>query len=760
MSRLFHELQRRNVFRIGIAYLIASWLLLQITDILVPILLLPDWVPRFIFLLLAIGFIPALIFAWAYELTPEGLKREKDVDPGESVAGDTGRRLNYLIIGTLTVAVAVLLLDKYLLTAGPSAVESGGRPSTIAVLPFESMSSNPEDENFADGLTEELLNSLAKIGELGVVGRTSSFYYKGKPQDLREIGAALEVAHVLEGSVRRDGDRLRITAQLIQTDSGLHVWSDTFDRTLDDIFAIQEEISGQVANALQVAILGTEAEALRNHGTSNPDAHARYLIASSYIRRGQSFGLDPSQELDNLVAARRLLEEAIELDPEFAEAWAELTIVYYQLTGAGVLDASGTMLAMEDAVQLAELASARAAGLALELPLAWSALAVHRHEAQRLGLQTQEDPERAFQQALELDPDHVRSLELYAGFLVETARFDQAVEFYDRAIDLDPLSFVRLRRAEALYLSGNANKAWREYLNVAELYPEAPVNRGIAQFEFDRGHFHHGITLLSAEQGAAQPIYAWASLGDEERAHELIQFFDSLGGEFTLMGPIVGSLIDRDYRRLMEDSSQFGSFELPAAWVAGIYLRDWDFLRALLEDVPSQIFYVRRYFELFTGNATNLERFRRFPGALASAVVYYAHLQDQLGNEDQARRSMLRAREITNMIPDTTPRNIQERHHARLLIFASEGDTEAALDEFEAMADAGWRWLMSGGSFDYALVYAVDWGWFEDSPLLDSVRNQPRFIATLERVKADNERMRRELERGISIDEILAEGVD
>ena len=233
---LFSELKRRNVFRVGIAYLIVAWLTLQVTDIVVPILELPDVFDRGVLLLLAIGFPFALIFAWAFEMTPEGVKKEKDVDRAVSITQHTGRKLDFIIIGVLTVAVAIFALDKFVWTESVA-------PKTIAVLPFVNMSDDSEQEYFSDGLSEELLNLLAQIPELRVTSRTSAFSFKGKDATIAEVGRTLDVEHVLEGSVRRSGDTIRITAQLINVSTDTHVWSDSWDRDFQDVFVIQDEIA-------------------------------------------------------------------------------------------------------------------------------------------------------------------------------------------------------------------------------------------------------------------------------------------------------------------------------------------------------------------------------------------------------------------------------------------------------------------------------------------------------------------------------------
>ncbi len=273
------ELRRRNVFRVGIAYTIATWVLLQITEVITPILDLPDWAPKLIFVILAVGFVPALIFAWAFELTPEGIKKEKDVDRTESITHHTGRKLDFVIIAVLVLAVGLLLTDRVFQSKGPEP-EVGEIVATssrsIAVLPFVNISSDKEQEYFSDGITEEILNSLASVKELKVAGRTSSFAFKGQNQDLRRIGELLGVDHILEGSVRKAGTTVRITAQLVQVEDGFHLWSDTYDRELTDVFAIQDEIANEILKQLKARLLGEEPQvkAVLDLNELGGDAHS------------------------------------------------------------------------------------------------------------------------------------------------------------------------------------------------------------------------------------------------------------------------------------------------------------------------------------------------------------------------------------------------------------------------------------------------------------------------------------------------------
>ena len=260
----FEELKRRNVVRVGVVYLIAAWLLAQVADLLLENFNAPDWVIQAILVVLIIGFPLALIFAWAFELTPEGLKKEKDVDRSQSITPVTGRKLDRAIIVILVIALSYFIWESRVQHQHSEAPEqqavvepAPAEPSakSIAVLPFVNMSSDPEQEYFSDGISEEILNSLAKIKELKVAGRTSSFAFKGQNQDLRQIGDTLGVEHILEGSVRKSGAQVRITAQLIQVDDGFHLWSETYDRELTDVFAIQDEIATAILKQLKAALL-------------------------------------------------------------------------------------------------------------------------------------------------------------------------------------------------------------------------------------------------------------------------------------------------------------------------------------------------------------------------------------------------------------------------------------------------------------------------------------------------------------------------
>ncbi|MEJ2161421.1 MAG: hypothetical protein P8X53_13215 [Chromatiales bacterium] len=336
MGDFLSELKRRNVVRIGLLYAVSGWVLLQVADVLVGLLGLPDWALRLVGMLLLLGFPLALIFAWVYELTPEGIKRERDVDRSASITSHTGQRLNIVIVVLLAMAVTLLALQQFSgRDANPSGPEQAAasvaadapgvsvsdESPSIAVLPFINMSGDAENEYFSDGLSEELLNVLARVPDLRVAARTSSFHFKNKTGDVAEIGRELGVANVLEGSVRKSGETVRVTVQLIKVEDGFHLWSDTYDRKLDDIFAIQDDIASHVVGALTAALLGDDDAAAKRAGetlsvaTAGTDKFAAYdrlLLARQYHNRGS---------FESLAIAREYYLEGIEYGRVVFSQW-------------------------------------------------------------------------------------------------------------------------------------------------------------------------------------------------------------------------------------------------------------------------------------------------------------------------------------------------------------------------------------------------------------------------------------------------------
>jgi TolB-like protein/Tfp pilus assembly protein PilF len=358
----FEELKRRNVVRVGIAYAVAAWIILQLTDVVGEIMELPAWGGKLILLMLAVGFLLALILAWAFELTPEGIKRESDVDRDDSIAPKTGRKLDRAIIGLLVLALGYFIWEARFktpverpsapdtvsavigqepATAAPSEGESAGTGKSIVVLPFVNMSADPNQEYFSDGLSEEILNALVPIRDLRVISRTSAFAFKDKELSIPEIAKQLDVSHVLEGSVRTAGEEVRITAQLIEVATDSHLWSQAYSRSLENVFEVQEEISSAIAEQLQLRLSPADRS---GRPTENVEAYRLYLRGRHhYQQRGE----------DDLILAVSLLEQAVAADPNFDEAWATLA-------AARMVKAYGVEIGFADLYQEAERAAEQA----------------------------------------------------------------------------------------------------------------------------------------------------------------------------------------------------------------------------------------------------------------------------------------------------------------------------------------------------------------------------------------------------------------
>ena len=315
MSQLFEELKRRNVFRVAIAYLAVVWAALQVADIILDNIAAPDWLMQALMLFMVIGFPIAVVFAWAFEMTAEGIKKEAEVDRSSSITDGTGKKLDRVIIGVLGIAVTFLLVDKFILSDNSS--NTSATNQSVAVLPFIAMSRGPDDEYFADGLTEEILNSLTRLPDLLVTARTSSFHFKGKDLPVPEIAATLGVAHIVEGSVRRDGDRLRVTAQLIRAEDGFHLWSENYDRNSQDTFGVQTDIAEKIADALDVVLDEKQRAEMLETGVRNPEAFVAFQKGVELFHQAHG----SKTMLESLREANQLFEQTLQFEPEFADPY-------------------------------------------------------------------------------------------------------------------------------------------------------------------------------------------------------------------------------------------------------------------------------------------------------------------------------------------------------------------------------------------------------------------------------------------------------
>lgn len=434
---LFAELKRRNVLRVGAAYVVAAWLVIQVVETIFPAFGFGDAAVRIVTIAFAVGLVPVLILAWAFELTPDGLKKDSEIDHSLASASGSGKKLDRIIMVVLAVALGYFAFDKFVLDPQRAAkrqelvagqveearqqgrtdalVASYGNRS-IAVLPFVNMSDDASNEFFSDGISEELLNLLARIPDLRVISRSSAFSFKGKNLEIPEIAERLNVAHILEGSVRKAGNRVRITAQLIEARSDTHEWSHTYDRTLDDIFAVQDEIAAAVVAQLKITLLGAAPKAQE----TDPAAYALFLQARHL---GRQF------TVESLEQSIGLYQQALAIDPQYAPAWDHLSAGYSNQADFGLLP-------MEEGYAKARAAAEKAVAINPEYSgayasLGWIAMRYDKDLAQSA---------RYYQQALALDPADTANIRSAAVLIQNLGRLDEAISLNESANVRDPLN--------------------------------------------------------------------------------------------------------------------------------------------------------------------------------------------------------------------------------------------------------------------------------------------------------------------------------
>ncbi len=460
---LFSEIKRRNVLRVGVAYLVAAWLIVQITETIFPLFGFDETPARIVVIVMAIGFPVALIFSWVYELTPDGLKLEREIDRSKSITHHTGKRLDRAIIVTLALAVTYFAVDKFVLDPARDEaleeavterlrdemlIDSYGDKS-IAVLSFVNMSEDASNEYFSDGISEEVLNLLARIPELRVISRSSAFSFKGKDVAIPTIAEQLNVAHVLEGSVRKSGNTVRITAQLIEARTDTHLWSETYDRELDDIFAIQDEIAATVVDKLRVTLLGSAPK-------SQP------LDAEAYSLFLQARELRRLQTADSLRRAEELYRQSLALAPDYVPSWIGLSAVYSNQVMTDQIPYEEGMALAQSAIERALQIDPNSAA-ALD-SLGWILEKQNNDLAQAASY---------VQRALELQPRDLDVLASSARILQNLGRLDEAVVIRRYVTARDPLNPIRYNNMGALNVySRNFTEARANMVRILELSPD------------------------------------------------------------------------------------------------------------------------------------------------------------------------------------------------------------------------------------------------------------------------------------------------
>jgi TolB-like protein len=549
IENFFAELKRRNVYKVAITYAVVAWLLIQAASILLPTFEAPAWVMKAFVVFLAFGFIISVMVSWAFEATPEGLKRTEDLPPDVVAKLPTWSPRKFATFVVVVAVIAAGLLayqflrpkstpaprsaSEQLRRDGQSDAATAALPisqKSIAVLPLLNESGDSKDEYFSDGLSEELIAALAQIKELKVIGRSSSFRFKDRKEETKTIGEKLGVATLLEGTVRKQGERVRIVAELINAADGIELWTRTFDRELKDIFAVQQEIAAAVASSLKVTLLGADERSSANPATKNTQAHNAYLLGHYYFQR---------RNLEDFRKAVASFDEAIRGDPEYALAYAERSEAW---TLIGDLSGQGKTAwpkAREDAEKAVAIAPALAEAHAA---LGWVRFFAEWRFAEGL---------RELKRAKELSPTNPTANDLLARCIVYVGKLDEAEKQAWQAADLDPLAFpAQINLARVFWFAGKLDEADAVSRKAAELHPAAAaarrfqvlvaVERGDgetalreAQLEPDPGYRRFELALAHYVRGDRQAAdAALADLianGRDQLAYQIAQVYAARG---------------------------------------------------------------------------------------------------------------------------------------------------------------------------------------------------------------------------------------
>ena len=520
-KRFFGELQRRNVYRVLAAYCVVGWLLIQIATQVFPFFEIPNWVIRMVIVLLVGGLPLAFILAWAYEFTPQGLKRTGEVDPAESITRSTGRALDFIIIAVLLLVIGILVFQRFVpfrAFSGTSVPEK-----SIAVLPFVDLSQQKDQEYFSDGVSEQIISALSNIHGLFIVARTSAFAFKNKAEDIREVGRLLHVRHVLEGSVSRGPGKVRVDARLIDVTNGYQLWSETYDSSEEDFLSLQNEVAQKVANALQVKLQLSETKQLAKAPTTDPQAYDLYLQGRYFLNK---------RTTDSIQRGRMLFEQAVAKDPSFAQGHAGIADSYILLGKIGAITpgeaAAKAWPEVSSALGIDEnLADGLISRGALLTDFEWNWPA----------------GEADYRKALELNPNSSLGHLWYARNLAETGRLDEALREVAAAQKLDPLStIIQVTGARILCAARLFDRALDQSRSAIALEPDfAAAFSVLAQALTFEERFPEAIEVakryveLSNQSGWAklELAYTYAAAGNKVDAENIVKEVTAHPGEFS-----------------------------------------------------------------------------------------------------------------------------------------------------------------------------------------------------------------------------------
>lgn len=719
MSSLVSELRRRNVFRVAATYALVAWIIIEAGSVLMPTFGAPDWVFQIYVIVVFAGFVLSLVFAWVFEVTPEGIKRDRDIEPGQYADRDAGQKKNIAIIGLLIIALAVSITLNVtgLRSADSASGESAGRRA-VAVLPFESLSANPENTLFADGIHDDLLTKLANIGAFKVISRTSVMEYRGTEKQVEEIAAELDVDTILAGTVQRVGDNVRINMQLVDVSSGNHLWAQSYDRrlTAQDIFAIQSEISRSVSTALRSALSPEASTRLTTIPTNDLRAYSLYTAGKNnlYQRRRET-----------LLQGQKQFEQAIEIDPGYAEAYAGLAqsilllLINHQEYARDEAIAR-TRAALDKALELdPQLADAYAI-LGLLNQDIWSQFRTGNEDL---------DAEQAFEKALSLNPNHASAYMWYASLRDSQQRPDEAIELYVQSLKLDPLGRIPWSNLPGLYAQrGDNQEALDAWLQAVEIHPEWPTPYGyLATHLAALGRLDEALAWyfkarsLSTDPFIGSNIAAgiYYEFGEIELAKENVVQLPA-GHPFAPLGPAFQTLIDGNLEEAMEyldaliDSGlQLPGFVFNVASDVALLLADYEKSRryALLEDPV-----------LDSDNPLVVDRYT------VDNIVKLAFIYRETGNPLRAKEL---AEESLPFIQNLPRLGMYGHGILDVEAYAILGRTEDALSAFEHAVNDGLRTTFMSNTWPV-----------EANPYLQQIKDHPRFVAAQDRMEEQIQFMR------------------
>jgi len=666
-KNFFGELKRRNVYKVAIAYAVVAWLLMQVASQIFPFFEIPNWAVRLVVLLLVIGFPVAMILAWAFELTPEGIKRAEDVDLSKSVRRKTGRKLDFFIIAVLLLVVGILLFQRLHPNVSPAV--SSSLEKSIAVLPFENFSEDKAFAFFADGGQDEILTDLAKIADLKVISRTSVMQYKNTAtRNLPEIAQALKVAHILEGSVQRSANRVRVSAQLIDARNDTHVWVEKYDRELADVFAIQSEIAEKIAEQLQAKLSPKEKAAIAERPTSDLAAYDLYLRAKELI-----YEVSTSHEKEDYFKAVQLLDQAVARDPGFLLAHCQLAYVHDDIYFSNY-DPTETRLA------LAETSVRAAARLQPDAAETHLVQAIHFY----WGYRNYDRARAELAKAQRTLPNNAQIFQFLGLIDRRQSRWDEAIRNLERAVDLDPRNQDMLNDLKDTYYN---LRRYEEAIAVA-----------------------YRALSLQPRNALLRTLPAWIGVDADANIAPLRATLNTIEAEGPVSATEVANisfqtaLRERDpaaAARALANISNEGymkeaDYRVPHGWYEGL-------LAKLRQDAPAA-------HSAFMAARAETEKVVRAQPGNAQPLTALALIDAELGGKERAIREGRTACDMLPPAKDAISGVLLISGLAR--IYALTGEKELALKELDTVSKLQW-----GPSY----------GQLRLDPEWDSLRGDPRF---------------------------------